>query len=584
MYIYKIEIENFRNFSSFSWKPNPRLNILFGPNGSGKTNLAKALSLVFSSNNFELYFDQSDYYQGNEKKQIKIRVWLDDISSLSIPISEYLQHIDQNDNFVQDDICEKSRAVLIYQLQSGVDRIKEWHFYQTTQQPLCKISDRKAIDFIHIDVNRQPIKEVGLQTRSTFFQISREVINPEIEKISEEIIQYANDKLTNSTVISEYLDTLKKLGQINIIDKYELLLKNPKSSLNTSGYELGTSVGKAKFSFERQSNGIQNLFLLLLMKKKLDGAGMVFVEELEQNLEPKHQRYIADEYKNLNIGQLFVTSHSPDVISHFDYTCIYSLFLQKTYCLTQKLCSDDLKHIHRLNKKDFISALMASKILLVEGDSEYESFPIYSNSYDTILSEHDIEIVRIGGKGNFKKYIEVFTKFHKKIFVLLDNDADSCKLIREVSKMVDIVFVAQNSYEDLILPYISDISDKLDELIEFSILKNKLIDLASYDYTNSKLTNNKKKEVSKYIAENSIDIDSINTYVDLCKYKQILSYILHDSFASAYYARSIASLIIEISGCPNFFKEMISKITEANNNQLETSENLSNIYQLDGLL
>ena len=47
MYISKIEIENFRNFSNATIKLNFGLNIIIGHNNSGKTNLLKALQLIF---------------------------------------------------------------------------------------------------------------------------------------------------------------------------------------------------------------------------------------------------------------------------------------------------------------------------------------------------------------------------------------------------------------------------------------------------------------------------------------------------------------------------------------------------------
>lgn len=47
MYISKIEIENFRNFSKAAIKFTNGLNIIIGHNNSGKTNLIKALQLVF---------------------------------------------------------------------------------------------------------------------------------------------------------------------------------------------------------------------------------------------------------------------------------------------------------------------------------------------------------------------------------------------------------------------------------------------------------------------------------------------------------------------------------------------------------
>ena len=47
MYISKIEIENFRNFSKCYNRIQFGLNIIIGHNNSGKTNLIKALQLVF---------------------------------------------------------------------------------------------------------------------------------------------------------------------------------------------------------------------------------------------------------------------------------------------------------------------------------------------------------------------------------------------------------------------------------------------------------------------------------------------------------------------------------------------------------
>ena len=49
MYIYKIIIKNFRNIDSFEWNPNKKINVLFGHNGCGKSNIAQALNLLFST-------------------------------------------------------------------------------------------------------------------------------------------------------------------------------------------------------------------------------------------------------------------------------------------------------------------------------------------------------------------------------------------------------------------------------------------------------------------------------------------------------------------------------------------------------
>ena len=64
MYIYKIEIKNFRNLRNVTWKPDKHSNVLFGNNGCGKTNMAEALALLFTPNRYRVYFDKADYYLG----------------------------------------------------------------------------------------------------------------------------------------------------------------------------------------------------------------------------------------------------------------------------------------------------------------------------------------------------------------------------------------------------------------------------------------------------------------------------------------------------------------------------------------
>ena len=376
MYIYKIVIKNFRNLKEFTWKPDKHINVLFGHNGCGKTNIAEALSYLFTPNKFKMYFEKSDYHMGNRENKIVIQAWLADIESFEAGMSLHIQHINKDDEPVTDDSEEETKQVIILQLESVAEDKMEWTFVLSTGRQPCLNKDRTAIDYNYIDTSRNPLKEVGLQEKSILYQLAKDSIGEELDNISKDVVGYANEKLAESQVITDYLDTLKGMGRLDIIDKYSLLLKNPESSWNSSGYELGTQEGDAKLSFDMQSSGIQSLFLLLLMKKKLEGAGIVFIEELEQSLEPKNQKYIADEYRKLKAGQIFITSHSVDIISHFDYNNIFIVLESGAKCLFESQSATFIKEVTRTNKKSFIASLMCEKILLVEGESELGAFPI----------------------------------------------------------------------------------------------------------------------------------------------------------------------------------------------------------------
>ena len=47
MYISRIDIENYRNFESVSVSFKDGINLLIGQNNSGKSNLIRALALIF---------------------------------------------------------------------------------------------------------------------------------------------------------------------------------------------------------------------------------------------------------------------------------------------------------------------------------------------------------------------------------------------------------------------------------------------------------------------------------------------------------------------------------------------------------
>lgn len=582
MYIYRIIINNFRNLKSFDWKPDPRLNVLFGPNGCGKTNIADAISLVFSSVNYESFFDLSDYYLGNESNHISIQIWLDGVDELQTSYSECLQHIDINDNLVPDDAITETKAVLIYNLESGEDRKMEWSFFQQTQRPSCRVSARKAVEFSHIPADRQPLKEIGLNGRSAFYQMAEEVIGEEIKRISKEIMKEADKALSTSAIINDYLDEMLRLGNVNLVEKYSLMLKDPTSTWNYSGYELGTSVGNAQLNFHKQSKGIQNLFLLLLMKKRLEGAGIVFIEELEQNLEPQNQRYIANVFRNLNVGQLFITSHSPEIISDFRYENVSVVSADTVKRLFHGLTPTMKKEIYHFNKKEFITALMSSRILLVEGVSEGAAFPVFAQNGDVDLKKYDLDVLHVGGKGKLELYCAAFKSFGKTVYILIDNDADIRSSINKLSQIADQVLVSMNSYEDLIFPYADTYIDYLEEMVPFSVIRDKLCAIRDYVPPVDKKPDNKKIDLQQKL-NLLINPANIQTYQQLHDFTFLFKYALHDSFATAYYARAIAQYILDNTGNPpGFFLRLIEHVSTDVTRLESYSSEYVNVYKLAG--
>ena len=88
MYLYKIKIKNFRNIKDLDWKPNKDFNILFGSNGSGKSNIASAINLLFNENYNDDIFDFCDFYECNTDNKIEIECWLNEVNSINSVIAK----------------------------------------------------------------------------------------------------------------------------------------------------------------------------------------------------------------------------------------------------------------------------------------------------------------------------------------------------------------------------------------------------------------------------------------------------------------------------------------------------------------
>ena len=52
MLIGSVQLVDFRNYQALSYHPDPRTNLLTGPNAQGKTNLLEALAVLLTGRSF----------------------------------------------------------------------------------------------------------------------------------------------------------------------------------------------------------------------------------------------------------------------------------------------------------------------------------------------------------------------------------------------------------------------------------------------------------------------------------------------------------------------------------------------------
>jgi len=74
MWIKEIKLQNFRNYEYEEIEFNPRINILWGGNGQGKTNIIEALYLICISKSFRARSDRETILFGKEFFNIEAKL------------------------------------------------------------------------------------------------------------------------------------------------------------------------------------------------------------------------------------------------------------------------------------------------------------------------------------------------------------------------------------------------------------------------------------------------------------------------------------------------------------------------------
>lgn len=167
-------------------------------------------------------------------------------------------------------------------------------------------------------------------------------------------------------------------------------------------------------------------------KKKNTDKFLFLFEEPELYLHPKAQNILFEALALIaQKHQMLVTTHSPLFFAP-DSTSTFIKIKKvvdeiKPYA---KAMSINLDTIGEKDKFQLISfetsnqAFFSNKIVLVEGDSELIVLPhiakLLNQKYD--FKNNSISLVKINGKGSFKRYKEFFEKFDIDVYLITDLD------------------------------------------------------------------------------------------------------------------------------------------------------------------
>lgn len=575
MRIVKIIVNNFRGIE-YGEIYLPNHGVLVGDNNVGKSTILEAIDLVLGPERMRKnsIIDEHDFFAGNyldpNNNSVKINIEVTIVDLNEDQETHFKDHLQWYDS--------KKDALLDGPPPESVDKNE---ILSAIRFSFIGEYDKEEDDFLGNTYFQHPINDNGEKSRFTtkdkrkcgflFLRTLRtgsRALSLERGSLLDIILNLSEIKL------NMWEEVLKKLRDISIANNPELGVTNILSSVQRELSSLVTSDWGAEpqikvsdltreglrkvlnvfmetgvknikennhiAPFKKQGTGTVNMLVLSMLSIIADlKKNVIFaMEEPEIAIPPHTQKRIINSIKKKSAQALF-TSHSPYVLEEFDPSEIIVLSNDNGSIISK--ISSFPSSVKRKNykqefRKKYCEALLANKILIVEGRTEYDSIPVVARRLHelnpqefsslealgiTIIdAESDSQIAEIGSHLN---------KLGKITLAIYDKQSDETKsnLIKD---NIRYSFESpEKGFENLILKGVS-----------FQRLKQFAIDICSEGWPNH------LSDTTPY--EHSGEIDIKNA--------------LYKYFEWSKGAGGIANLlgICELDEIPEFIKNTLRKI------------------------
>lgn len=554
MYIYRIIIKNFRNIKDLDWKPNKEVNVLVGGNGSGKSNIAIAIDYLLNPyiQWFRRELSDFDYYNRELNRKIEIELWFKDVEDFIQDDWELnLEHVNKEDEVTTE---ENSELILRVQLYSDQDRVPHHVILSNGKEYPFRTAQKGIINYMYISANREPLKDLSLNNNSLLSSIlEKDIIDIKVKELMDSFNEKSRE-LFAETEDGLFSDLSKSVKEFGIVEEEAAITLEPtelsdRKTLQTFSLVCRNNELSSFIPLKYQSEGIKNLMLLLALDEKIKNSGILFIEEVEQNLEPSIQRKVVKKITANNNKQLFITTHSTDILKMFKLRDIF--YLNK--CEIKKLPEVDSgidRYYRRAVQSQVLSSLFSKAVLLVEGDAEAGGVPVISRAYNDFLDDKYISIISCQGKENIIRFSKFFNSLGIKNIAIYDNDKDidTTLLDYKDANLNTLVLVVTKDYETCIvkLPIFKENwKEVLTTRIEFDT--NKYINNL---FTERKVSNELKQilSIKEQEIKNIHNVEEISNVLEETE----LTYYLHDFLHKHMASISSAEYLMEYL---NFFGE-----------------------------
>lgn len=323
--IHTLKISNYRGIQEFNQVFGKTDFIcLIGRGDSGKSTILEAISIVLSPS-WNLTFYDTDFHNGDVSNPIEIEASLYNLPDRLVQESKYglyVRGLDANTGIIHDEQMDDHELILTIKLVVSRDLEPKWYV----------VNNRENQDAIEINASDRASLNVYLISDYVDRHFSWNKGNPLYSLLNEDTRQEEAEK--GSIIIDAFREAKKKVDT-HAFDNLNATVERIKASTTALGVNVGkiqttidfrdifTRDGKVclhddSVPFRLKGKGSKRLISIAIQMELSKSGGILLIDEIEQGLEPDRVQHLAQMLKVNGANQVFITTHSRDVITELE--------------------------------------------------------------------------------------------------------------------------------------------------------------------------------------------------------------------------------------------------------------------------
>lgn len=366
--IHTLKIKNYKGIQNFEQVFGLTDFIcLIGRGDSGKSTILEAISAVLSPN-WNLSFNDSDFYNCNISNPIEIEVSLYDLPALLTQDTKYglyIRGLDKSTDNIHDELQDEHEAILTIRLKVDNNLEPKWFVINERDgQEDIEIKSTDRAQFNAFLISDYVDRQFSWSKGNPLYSLLKQE-DPLEEKTFILLDAFRDAKKKVDSAAFAHLDaTLKK-----VVDSSATLgvdIKGAKTTIDSKDISLNDGkicLHSGTVPFRLKGKGTKRLISLAIQLELVKTGGILLIDEIEQGLEPDRAQHLASILKKGNNGQIFITTHSRDVLVELQAEDIFRVKKSEPKLF---MFDSSLQGCIRANPEAFFS----EKVLVNEGSTE----------------------------------------------------------------------------------------------------------------------------------------------------------------------------------------------------------------------